>query len=642
MNLFNIAAALTLDTGEYEKGLTNAEKKTSNFGATIGKGFKAVGAGVAAVGTAATALGVSFYKGVGETAEYGDNIDKMSQKIGISAEAFQEWDFILQHSGSSVDALKPAMKTLSAAASSGSDAFKELGLSQEQIASMSSEELFGATITALQGMDDETKRTELAMSLLGKSGMEMGALLNTSADDTAAMKQQVHDLGGVMSNDGVKNAAKYQDSLQNLQTATAGLKRNLLSQFMPAVSTVFDGLAAIFSGDSESGISQITEGVTELSNKLLEKIPEFVPVVTSILLAIGTAMVENAPALIDSALMLLNQLSNSVIENLPMILEVVLTIIENIATQIGEDLPVLLPSIISAILTVAQTLIDHLPELLNALGTLIDGLAQGIINSIPVILEKLPSIISSVVDALTATDTLKQLIETGVTLFVALIGAMPDIIKTIVDALPDIITSVIEALTDTEVLKQIIQAGVTLLGAIVEAIPEIIVSIVEAIPDIITSIVDGIKAGWENVKEAGKELISGVWNGIKDKASWLWEQVKGWASGLLDKVKGFFGIHSPSTKFRDIIGKNLVAGLGDGIDRYADIALDSMERLAGDILDAATIEPTVTFGTNGLGDSLGAFRAVQLTQNIYAAEMTPSEVFEEAREQQERLVLLGV
>ena len=76
---------------------------------------KALGTGGAIVGGIATAIGgitTAFVNGVSDVAAYGDEIDKMSQKLGISAEAYQEWDAVMQHSGSSIDGLKMGIKTL--------------------------------------------------------------------------------------------------------------------------------------------------------------------------------------------------------------------------------------------------------------------------------------------------------------------------------------------------------------------------------------------------------------------------------------------------------------------------------------------------------------------------------------------------
>ena len=213
MNVFELFAKLGLDTSDYEKGLTGAESKASQFGNAVKVAGGVAAAGMAVV-TGATIAGTkAFVDGVSSVAQYGDNIDKMSQKMNLSAEAYQEWDFIMQHCGTSMSSMQTSIKTLSTAAEKGNEAFETLGITQEQIANMSGEELFASTITALQGVEDETQRTYLTSQLLGRGATELGALLNMTAEETAEMKQQAHDLGGVLSNETVKDAARFQDSL---------------------------------------------------------------------------------------------------------------------------------------------------------------------------------------------------------------------------------------------------------------------------------------------------------------------------------------------------------------------------------------------------------------------------------------------
>ena len=203
----------------------------SGFAKVMGGTGKAIAgkaiAGAVAVGAAATtALTTGFVNATNSVASYGDNIDKMSQKMGMSAEAYQEWDAVMQHSGTSMETMKSSMKTLANAAETGNKAFKELGITEEDLANMSQQDLFEATIAGLQNVEDDTQRTYLAGKLLGKGATELGALLNTSAEDTQAMRDRVRELGGVMSDEAVKAAAAYQDQMQDMQTAFSGLSPN--------------------------------------------------------------------------------------------------------------------------------------------------------------------------------------------------------------------------------------------------------------------------------------------------------------------------------------------------------------------------------------------------------------------------------
>jgi len=64
--------------------------------------------------------------------------------------------------------------------------------------------------------------------------------------------------------------------------------------------------------------------------------------------------------------------------------------------------------------------------------------------------------------------------------------------------------------------------------------------------------------------DIGLNLIKGIWNGISDAAGWIMDKIKGFGKGILDGIKGFFGIKSPSTLFKEEVGKNLALGLGEG------------------------------------------------------------------------------
>ena len=142
MDVFDLVAKLSLDSSEYESGLSDASTSASNFGS----GLKtAMGVGAVAVGAVTTAVaGVTsaFGEGISTLAEYTDHIDKQSQKMNMSAESYQEWSAVMQHSGTTIDSMQASMKTLANAVESGNDAFEKLGLSQESLASMSQEEIF--------------------------------------------------------------------------------------------------------------------------------------------------------------------------------------------------------------------------------------------------------------------------------------------------------------------------------------------------------------------------------------------------------------------------------------------------------------------------------------------------------------------
>ena len=246
MNVFELFAKLGLDSSEYEEGLKNAGDSADNFKTQFNKGTQQITNGLKDVGVGVgifAGMGTAAFKAADGVSKNLDEIDKMSQKIGISAEAYQEWGAVLEHCGASVNSLQPVMKTLANQAQSGAEEFQKLGISQQEVATLSQEDLFGRVIEGLQGMEEGTERTAIASKLLGRGATEMGALLNTSADETQAMRDRLHELGGVMSDDAVKQGAKFQDSLTDLKASFKGASNSLLVELLPAFTDFMDKTA---------------------------------------------------------------------------------------------------------------------------------------------------------------------------------------------------------------------------------------------------------------------------------------------------------------------------------------------------------------------------------------------------------------
>lgn len=80
------------------------------------------------------------------------------------------------------------------------------------------------------------------------------------------------------------------------------------------------------------------------------------------------------------------------------------------------------------------------------------------------------------------------------------------------------------------------------------------------------AVVNGITSLPGKVSEIGGNIVKGIWNGISGAAGWLADKVGSFATGILDSMKNAMGIHSPSTVFRDQVGKYLAEGIGVGFE----------------------------------------------------------------------------
>ena len=543
--VFKLFATLGLDTSEYDKSLDDSESKGSKFG----KGLKTaagVTAGAIAAVTAGTVAGTkAFVDGVSSVARYGDNIDKMSQKLNMSATSYQEWDFVMQHAGTSIESMQAGIKTLSNAVENGNKAFERLGFTEDQIASMSSEELFSATITALQGVEDETERTYLASQLLGRGATELGPLLNMSSEELADMKKQAHDLGGVLSDDAVKNSARFQDSLQNMQTAFGGMKNSMLSNFLPSFATVMDGLSLVFSGDSKGGLGLVKDGVKNLADNITKIAPIFIEVGGTILTSLATSITDNLPLLIESGLNAVGTFVDGVLDNIDGIIDAAERVISTFADKMLD------PARASKL---TQTAINIVLKLMN-----------GITQALPKLIPAIAQIIVAIVTTLTQPDNLSMLIQGALDLILALADGLIKALPILISVIPQIIVNLVQALIENFPL--VLETVLQLLGMLAIGILEALASLMGTS---LEDVGEGLEYGKELLLSWGKGVISWIANlgkSIGTSISNIWNAITGFFSNGIENIKSKVqaGLDLVKSKFTSIFDgvKNTVKGALD-------------------------------------------------------------------------------
>ena len=400
-----------LDDSSVEQQADKTEKTiVSKLGGMVGK----VGAGLAAgAGVAAAGIAVAGKKVVdfaNDVSSAGDEIDKMSQKIGISTDAYQEWSYVFERSGADVNNLQTGMKTLSSVitdAANGSESaatkLSAIGVSLEEINGLSQEDQLSLVISRLQEMGEGSERTAAATDLLGRSATDMAAVLNMTAEDTQALIDEAHNYGMVMSEDAVAASAAYQDSLTKLQGTLGGLKNSLVADLLPGLTQVVDGLADVANGSTsledaiDSGISAVIES---LDSSLPDMIDRGVQIVTSV----ADGIANNLPKILDAAGKIVAKIVEGIIAVLPTLLSAAVQIIASLAKYIIQNIPTLASAALEVILGLVRFLIDNGPQILQAGIELIGKLVAGLIQAIPKVAEGVSKIIQRIKTAFSDID----------------------------------------------------------------------------------------------------------------------------------------------------------------------------------------------------------------------------------------------
>ena len=85
--------------------------------------------------------------------------------------------------------------------------------------------------------------------------------------------------------------------------------------------------------------------------------------------------------------------------------------------------------------------------------------------------------------------------------------------------------------------------------------------------------------------DVGKNIVTGIWNGITGAKDWLLNKIKSFAKTITQGIKDFFGIKSPSRVMRDQVGQWLPKGIAVGIDANTDSALNSIDKMNDEIMN---------------------------------------------------------
>ena len=345
------------------------------------------------------------------------------------------------------------------------------------------------------------------------------------------------------------------DVLPNLISAGANMIESLvdgLRQALPQISQVLPQII-------DAGI-QVVE---VLGKALIDVAPILLEAGLQLIVTLGQGLASGLPQMIPTIVDLVISLCDMIIENLPLILDVAIDIILALVQGLVNALPTLISEVPRIINSFCDAIYDKLPDILKAGIDIITMLVKGLIDSIPVIIENLPQIILAIVNVFTMMNwasigkNLITNIGSGISSMVGNIGSISKNLATnVVNAIKGIFTSNGGSI------------GRNLISFISNGISSMLSGIVSVARNIGTSVVNVFKNmfSMSSMAEIGKNLIKGIWNGISDMSGWIIDLIGGFASSVIKSIKGFFGIHSPSRVMRDLIGTNIVKGIGVGID----------------------------------------------------------------------------
>lgn len=456
--------------------------------------------------------------------------------------------------------------------------FQGSGISQQRSLDLTTQAMQrAADVASVMGIDTEWAMESIAGAAKGNFEMmdNLGVAMNATTLQAYALEKGVNFNWNTAS-----NAEKAELAMKMFMERTTQYAGNFARESESTLSGSIGAMKAAYQdlmGNIALGndIGPSLNALTQTVSTFL--IGNFVPTVANIISALPQAFVtlisQLAPAIATGAMNLVMQLGTGITTALPQLLVSANTMMSQLIMWIQTQMPLILQRGVEIVTNIANGILQNLPQLILMAGTLITKFW-------------------------TALQSMQgQILRAGADLLVNLVNGIVNNLPQIVSAAAKVIARFVASMASN--MPQILQTGIEVIGKLAAGLIRAIPTLVGKIPQIVTSIQKAFSSiDWGAV---GKNIISGIANGLKNAGGMIIDAAKEAANNALKAAKKALGIESPSTVFRDEVGKMIPPGMAKGIMLNMSPIVEAVERAK-----KAMISPLEAYEPAGIGTYQGA------------------------------------
>lgn len=612
-----------IDHSGAEKGVSNLSNKLNGIAKT---GLKALTTGIAAAGTALSGFGVASVKLASDLEEvqnvvdvtFGDNSGKINEWAKKAATSFGMSELEAKQFNGTMGAMLKSMGLTGDKVLDMSENMTGLAGDFASFYNLDPKESFDKIRAGISGETEPLKQLGINMSVANLEAYALSKGINKQYSEMTQAEQATLRYNYLMSvsADAQGDFARTSDSLANqLRIAKLGIKDlsgAIGTALMPAAQEAvksLNGMIGELKGAFDKGgfqglANKLGDVVAQMITGVAAQLPNVIGMGVNIMQSLITGIENNLPSIAGSVVKVIASLTEGFLKMLPQLLIIGMQAIGQLVIGIGQQLPTLIPLAVQCIMELIQGFYNNIPLIIQCGLELLSGLATGIINAIPVLIAMLPRVINSIISCL--VTALPMIMQKGIEILLALINGIVEAMPQLIAMLPTIINTIIGFILNNlpGILDMGIQVLLALINGLVNAIPQLIAmlpqiinaiistlianlpqiisagieiivalakGLLRAIPNLVGAIPEIIKAIWHAFTEIdwwdlGSNIIKGIGSGIAGAVKGLVGTAIEACRSLKDSVKEFFGIHSPSTLMRDLIGVNLMRGIGVGVE----------------------------------------------------------------------------
>lgn len=424
---------------------------------------------------------------------------------------------------------------------------------------------YGGTKEEMQRLLDDAEKIKAAN----------GEMADYSIDSFADMVEAIHVVQENMGITGT-TAKEAQTTIQGSAQMMKASWENLMvgmadgSQNLDQLMNNFSSSVATFAENLAPRISQVLES---LPKAIMTLLPTLVTTIASFLPSLISSVTELVVGLAAVIPSLLGQLIQAIMNGLPQFVATAQTMMQTFGQAIQDNLPTVISKALDMLLGFSQTILENVPILISSGMDLIKNIVVGLMQALPELIAKVPEIITNFAN--TINTSFPIILQKGVEIIWEIIKGIISALPTLAANIPKIFEAIVavwQAINWLKLGKDLIQGiwnGIkSIFGSfkswcesIFNSVSTSIGSIFNGIKNTATSIWNGIKTAITTPINSAKDLVTNIISGIRSTISSVFNGIKSTVSSIWNGIKA--AITTPIQSAKDIISGiiNTIKGL---------------------------------------------------------------------------------
>lgn len=404
----------------------------------------------------------------------------------------------------------------------------------------------------------------------------------------------------------MSSMAEVGGAVEPVLTDVKLLGASLVSDLVPGVKQVAEAFRGMLNGD-DGAAADLGAALTGIFEQILTKVTELLPqaaeLALSLISTLATTLLNSAPQLLTTAGQILAQLITGLTQGIPAMVAEGARLLTSLGEGIAQNLPGLVSQGLDIIMNLVTALYDNLPKLVEAGFDMLSNLVSGIFSALPELLSKGPEIVSKFANII--NDNFPVILKKGAELLWQIIKGIIQTIPELVKNIPKIITAIV----DVWEAFNWVQLGKKAFTLLKDGILSMLKSLKSAGKNIMDGVTNALKNLPNNLLNIGKSAMSDLGGAIRNGVS----SVKSAATSILNAVVN--GVKSLPSKMLSI-GKDLVRGLWNGISDMTGWVIGKIQGFGDSVLSGIKNFFGIKSPSRVFRDEVGKMLATGMAEGI--------------------------